>query len=207
MRSDAPWKGQIVELIESAKKRDWKQLAVKVQSAQTQLAANKWRAWGVLVGAYAAAWIVVGLVGSLHFASSSFLGWMLALPLIALASATGLAVTSSWRLAWRIVFAVALALMLQLHSIAQLVHLLIVLAVIGGLIAITVIAWLWGSTKLRKPTIKRGASSHYNRDGSAKRSYDTAQTAQVVAIRQGEQEGATLVAYKCSSCLSWHVGH
>jgi hypothetical protein len=56
-------------------------------------------------------------------------------------------------------------------------------------------------------SIKRGASSHVNLDGSEKKKYATFELANAAATRQGAREHSNFSAYRCSQCNGFHVGH
>jgi hypothetical protein len=56
-------------------------------------------------------------------------------------------------------------------------------------------------------SIKRGAASHVNVDGSNKKKYSTLELAQAAAARQSSGENASFTAYRCAQCDGFHVGH
>ena len=56
-------------------------------------------------------------------------------------------------------------------------------------------------------SIKRGAGSHVNLDGTDKKKYSSIEQANAAATRQGGREHARFSAYRCSECDGFHVGH
>ena len=58
-----------------------------------------------------------------------------------------------------------------------------------------------------KPGQRRGANSHYTKEGHPKRSYDTRKEAMVQARVLANKDGAPMDAYRCRECGKWHVGH
>jgi hypothetical protein len=86
-----------------------------------------------------------------------------------------------------------------------------IIVVTALIVAVVVVLWLAGRSKgVGKGTgtsIRRGAATHYNIDGSPKRVYDTLDDARLAAARQGSREGSSMSAYRCRGCGKYHVGH
>lgn len=67
---------------------------------------------------------------------------------------------------------------------------------------------LWLRWRLeRRPRKRRGANSHHNADGSAKRAYRTRRGALRAARQYQRDFGDAMAAYRCERRRHWHIGH
>lgn len=60
--------------------------------------------------------------------------------------------------------------------------------------------------KLFRQSGQRRQFSHFNKDFSTKKSYSEKSIADLVADRQGNEQGRKMNSYNCPSCERWHVG-
>jgi hypothetical protein len=89
---------------------------------------------------------------------------------------------------------------------------LVLLAVGTALGFLALIAWaLLSVVKLAgggsTMTVRRGASSHVNTDGSAKIEYANASLAEQAALKYEADFGAPMNAYRCARGNHFHIGH
>jgi len=122
----------------------------------------------------------------------------------------GFLVSRSWKIWWRLAALYALAQLYSQptpHGVAGSLKALVLLVLVLVALAIVFVVWMLWSDRPSGTTIQRGAASHVNADGSAKKGYASQAEAQAQAERLHEKDGATMSVYQCGSCPKWHVGH
>ncbi len=70
-----------------------------------------------------------------------------------------------------------------------------------------IIRLMWGVLTAPPRTRRRGANAHFNRDGSAKRSYSSVSDAAAAAVEYEHDFGQHMNPYRCADGKHWHIGH
>ena len=84
-----------------------------------------------------------------------------------------------------------------------------VIVIILCLIALTIIG-LSRLSDAKTPggtSLRRSAASHVNANGSPKHGYVSMDTARDAARMQSAASHQLLSAYKCATCMHYHIGH
>ncbi len=72
---------------------------------------------------------------------------------------------------------------------------------------LVIIRLLWGALTTPARPRHRGANAHFNRDGSAKRTYASASEAAAAAMEYEHDFGQHMNPYRCADGKHWHIGH